>query len=164
MRDVTALNKSREHRKRLEHQLHQAQKMEAIGRLAGGVAHDFNNLLSVILGYGEMVLEELEAEHPHRPSLEEIQASALRAKDLTRQLLAFSRKQILEMKTVDLNTVVLGFEKLLRRLIGERYRPAFVADAGTTHCDGGHQPDGTSADEPGGKCTRCHAQWGQPVP
>lgn len=106
-------------RRALQEQLTQAQKMEAVGRLAGGVAHDFNNMLSIILGYSEMVLEELTKTHPNNEPLTEIHAAALRAKDLTRQLLAFSRKQVLTVKTVDLNTVVTGFEKLLGRVIGE---------------------------------------------
>jgi two-component system, cell cycle sensor histidine kinase and response regulator CckA len=93
--------------------------MESVGRLAGGVAHDFNNLLSIILGYGEIVLEGLGEAHLYRDQLEQVYQAGLRAKDLTRQLLAFSRKQVLEMRTVDVNTVVTGFEKLLRRLIGE---------------------------------------------
>ena len=112
VRDVT------EHRK-LEAQLQQAQKMESVGRLAGGVAHDFNNLLAVILGYGEMLLEELDSGHPHHEPLEEIVQAAIRARDLTRQLLAFSRKQVLEVHPVDINHVVTGFERLLRRVIGE---------------------------------------------
>lgn len=107
-----------EHR-RLEVQLRQAQKMESVGRLAGGVAHDFNNLLSVILGYSEMVLENLPKDYPYREPLAEIHNAGNRAKELTRQLLAFSRKQVLEMQTVDLNNVINDFEKLMRRIIGE---------------------------------------------
>ncbi len=113
-------------RKELEKQLHQAQKMEAIGRLAGGVAHDFNNLLSVVLGYAELVLDN----HPphsidHEPLLE-IHSAADRARNLTRQLLAFSRKQVLEIRDVDINQVISGFEKLLRRVIGEDIRFRFL--------------------------------------
>ncbi len=106
-------------RRRLESQLEQAQKMESVGRLAGGVAHDFNNLLSIILGYGEMLLNDFPHEHPSYESLENIVQAAMRAKDLTRQLLAFSRKQVLEMHPVNVNNVVTGFERLLRRVIGE---------------------------------------------
>lgn len=103
----------------LEDQLRQAQKMEAVGRLAGGVAHDFNNLLSVILGYGEMLLEEIGEGQLYWRRIKAIHEAGLRAQSLTRQLLSFSRKQVLEMKVVDLNAVIAGFEKMLRRLIGE---------------------------------------------
>lgn len=103
----------------LETQLLQSQKMEAIGQLAGGVAHDFNNMLSIILGYGEMLFEELDSDHPHHDPLQEIIRAGIRAKDLTRQLLAFSRKQVLEVNPVDVNDVIVGFEKLMCRIIGE---------------------------------------------
>ncbi len=103
----------------LQSQLRQSQKMEAVGRLAGGVAHDFNNLLSIILGYGEIMLLDLSNNHPHHGQLEQIIRAGERARNLTGQLLAFSRKQVLEMNPVDVNTVVAGFERLLRRVIGE---------------------------------------------
>jgi len=106
-------------RRTLEQQLIQAQKMEAVGRLAGGVAHDFNNLLSVILGYGEMLLGGSDLPPSHRNRVKAVQDAGLRAKDLTRQLLAFSRKQVLEMRVLDVNHVISDFEKLLRRTIGE---------------------------------------------
>jgi len=118
-RDVTERKTAEKEKTRLTEQLQQAQKMESIGRLAGGVAHDFNNLLSIILGYGEIILEDLDFEHPHREPLEQIYQAGIRARELTRQLLAFGRKQVLEIKIVDVNDVVRGFEKLLRRLIGE---------------------------------------------
>lgn len=102
----------------LEAQLLQSQKMEAIGRLAGGVAHDFNNLLTVILGFTDFVLSTPEA-GPNRDQLEEVKSAALRASSLTRQLLAFSRKQILDPRMIDLNAAVSGIEKMLRRLLGE---------------------------------------------
>jgi PAS domain S-box-containing protein len=104
---------------RLEQQLFQAQKMEAIGRLAGGVAHDFNNLLSIITGYGEIVHRRLAAEDPLKGKMEQIVRAAERAAGLTRQLLAFSRKQVLQPRILDLNAVVVDMEKMLRRLIGE---------------------------------------------
>jgi len=106
-------------RRKLESQFRQAQKMEAVGRLAGGVAHDFNNLLMVISGYTEVLLEELPLEDPLLPKAQAIQQAADRATTLTRQLLAFSRKQLLELKVVDVNAIVSDMERLLRPLIGE---------------------------------------------
>jgi two-component system, cell cycle sensor histidine kinase and response regulator CckA len=106
-------------RQALEEQLAQAQKMEAVGRLAGGVAHDFNNLLTVVLGSVELLLDALEPGHPAQPHAEEIRRAAERAAMLTRQLLAFSRKQILQPTVVDLNQVVSDATRMLRHLIGE---------------------------------------------
>jgi two-component system cell cycle sensor histidine kinase/response regulator CckA len=106
-------------RKSLEAQLLQARKMEAVGRLAGGVAHDFNNLLTAILGSAELLLEGLGRDNPEREEAEEIRKAALRAADLTRQLLAFSRQQVLAPQVLDLNEVVANMDKMLRRVIGE---------------------------------------------
>ena len=102
-----------------EEQLRQAQKMEAVGRLAGGVAHDFNNVLSIILSYAEMLLDELPADDPKRDDITEIFQAGWRAADLTRQLLMFSRQQMLEPKLLDLDTVVGSMDKMLRRVLGE---------------------------------------------
>src|SRR5262249_26476436 len=106
-------------RKQLEEQLLQAQKMEAVGRLAGGVAHDFNNMLTVIEGYNRMILDELSSVDPLRECAEEIHRAAERAGALTNQLLAFSRRQIIQPRVMNLNAVVVHTEKMLRRLIGE---------------------------------------------
>ena len=112
MRDITD-------RRRLEEQLRQAQKMEAVGQLAGGVAHDFNNLLTAILGYCHLMLDEIPEGNPLRADLLEIQQAGDRAASLTRQLLAFSRRQMLQPQVVDINALVTPLEKLLRRLISE---------------------------------------------
>ena len=106
-------------RKQLEEQLRQAQKMEAVGRLAGGIAHDFNNLLMVIQGYSDLMVERLPSGDPLHRNAEQIQMAAQRASSLTRQLLAFSRKQMLAPKILNVQTVVADMEKILRRLIGE---------------------------------------------
>jgi two-component system cell cycle sensor histidine kinase/response regulator CckA len=105
-------------RVRLEEQLRQAQKMEAVGRLAGGVAHDFNNVLSVILSYSEMLLLEMKDGEPMRGDIDEIRKAGVRAADLTRQLLMFSRQQVLELKVLDLNEVVTSMDKMLQRILG----------------------------------------------
>jgi two-component system cell cycle sensor histidine kinase/response regulator CckA len=106
-------------RKQLEEQLRQAQKMEAVGRLAGGIAHDFNNLLMVIQGYADLLAERLPEGNPLRRNAEQIQTASQRATSLTRQLLAFSRKQMLAPKVLNVQAVVADMEKILRRLIGE---------------------------------------------
>ncbi len=117
--DITKRKRTEAEREQLLAQLIQAQKMESIGRLAGGIAHDVNHLLSIILGYGEIMLEQMRMDHPYRQPVQEIQAAAIRAKDLTRQLLAFSRKQLLEFRPLDINEVVTRFERMLIRLLGE---------------------------------------------
>ncbi|MFZ2654459.1 MAG: CHASE domain-containing protein [Victivallales bacterium] len=120
--DITGRKLSEEEKFKLEEQLHQAQKIESIGRLAGGVAHDFNNLLTPIIGYAEVLKMDLPAGDPRRDQVNEIKSAAERAKDLTRQLLAFGRKQMLELKIVDLGKVIVNFEKMLRRTIREDIR------------------------------------------
>jgi two-component system, cell cycle sensor histidine kinase and response regulator CckA len=112
--------------RRNEDQLRQAQKMEAVGRLAGGVAHDFNNLLSVILATASLAIEDLPVDDPLRPELDEIRKAGERAAALTRQLLAFSRQQVLHPRVVDLNQIVAGLEKMLRRLVGHDAELALV--------------------------------------
>src|SRR5216117_2233368 len=111
-RDVTE-------RVQLEQQLRQAQKMEAVGRLAGGIAHDFNNILTAITGYADLLLEDLGATDPRRQDADEIHKAADRAAGLTRQLLAFSRQQVLQPTVLEVNTLVSDLEKMLRRLLGE---------------------------------------------
>lgn len=116
---AVVVSRNIEDRKRLEEQVRQAQKMEAVGRLAGGVAHDFNNLLTAINGYSDLLLRSLDRMDPRRADVEEIKETAGRAAGLTQQLLAFSRRQITQPTVVDLNQVVTNLEKMLRRLIGE---------------------------------------------
>ncbi len=118
-RDISERRQAEFERRRLEEQLAQAQKMESIGRLAGGVAHDFNNMLAVILGHSELMLQDLSPDSALAGDLSQIIAAGERARDLTRQLLAFSRKQILDVKILDINPVVQGMEKMIRRLLGE---------------------------------------------
>ena len=118
-RDVTERTRSEETLRRMEAQLLQTQKMEAIGKLAGGVAHDFNNLLSVILGISSLLLENIDEGHPMRADLTEIKESGERAARLTRQLLAFSRRQLLDPRVLDLNDVVVSIDRMLQRVLGE---------------------------------------------
>jgi PAS domain S-box-containing protein len=119
LRDVTRRRTAEEALRESELRLSQAQKMEAVGRLAGGIAHDFNNLLTSIIGYSDLVLEELGDAHANRADVEEIMRAAERAGGLTRQLLAFSRRQVLQPRAVELNAVVADIDRMMRRLIGE---------------------------------------------
>jgi two-component system, cell cycle sensor histidine kinase and response regulator CckA len=118
--DQTERRRAENRRDSLEEQLRQAQKLEAIGRLAGGVAHDFNNVLSVILGYSEDLLQTLEQSDPRWQDMKEIESAANRAAALTRQLLMFSRQQVLEPKVLDLNEVLSQMDRMLARILGEQ--------------------------------------------
>jgi signal transduction histidine kinase/ActR/RegA family two-component response regulator len=120
-------------RQSLEEQFRQAQKMEAVGRLAGGVAHDFNNLLTTILGYSHLILGQMEPHDPQRLDVEEIRKAGDRAAALTKQLLAFSRKQVIEPKVLEVNAVVANMEKMLCRLIGEDIRCVTELDSSAGH-------------------------------
>ena len=119
LRDLTERRKAEEENRRVQNQFIQAQKMESIGRLAGGVAHDFNNMLSIILGYSDMALNKLDKKDPLYRDLMAIHNASERSVALTRQLLAFARKETIEPKVLDLNTVIGDLLKMLRRLIGE---------------------------------------------
>lgn len=119
VRDITDRKLAERETERLHEQLIQAQKMESVGRLAGGVAHDFNNMLSVILGYSELALEQVRKDQPIHPALQGIQQAAQRSANLTKQLLAFARKQTVQPKVLDLNTAVEGMLTMLQRIIGE---------------------------------------------
>lgn len=117
--DLTEQKRLENAQEDLREQLHQAQKLESIGRLAGGIAHDFNNMLSIILGYTELLMDEVLPGQSHQGYLKNIRHAAMHSKELTSRLLAFSRKQILNVETIDLNAVLRNLEKLLRRIIGE---------------------------------------------
>src|SRR5213082_2329455 len=132
VRDVTD-------QRRLQQQVLQSQKMEAVGRLAGGVAHDFNNLLTVITSYSDLLLEDLGPDDPKRDDVGQIRQAAEGAAALTRQLLAFSRQQVLEPKVLDLKATVAATEKLLKRLIGEdvQLTTSLAPDLGAVKADPG---------------------------
>jgi len=117
--DITLLKRAETEKADLEEQLRQSQRIEAVGRLAGGIAHDFNNLMMVIRGYSQLSLAEIKEGDKLRGNLEEIRKATERATDLTRQLLAFSRRQILEFKVLDLSNLIRDMERMLRRVIGE---------------------------------------------
>ncbi len=136
---ITSIGEDITERKRLEDQFRQVQKMEALGRLTGGVAHDFNNLLTAIMGYNELLLLGLETESRLRRNAEEIQKAAERAAALTQQLLAFSRKQVLKPQVIDLNVVVVNMDKILRRLMGGviQFQTRLAPDLGRIRADAG---------------------------
>jgi len=116
-----------------EEQLRQAQKLEAVGRLAAGVAHDFNNILTAIAGHSELLLRRLGADDPRRKNAEQIEKAAYRAAALTRQLLTFSRKQVIEPRVLNLNSVILNVEAMLRRLLGEDIEFRMLLDSAAGH-------------------------------
>ena len=125
-RFIADLKQAGEEKKLLESQLLQAQKMEAVGRLAGGVAHDFNNMLSIIIGHADMVMENMEAANPFLDALKEIKKAGVRSADLTRQLLAFARKQTIAPRRLDLNEAIGKTLKMLQRIIGEDVRLTWI--------------------------------------
>jgi two-component system cell cycle sensor histidine kinase/response regulator CckA len=137
--DITGVKQAEKEKAVLEEQFRQSQKVEAIGRLAGGIAHDFNNALTVIKGYSRLSLMELKQEDPLRTNLEEIEKATERATNLTRQLLAFSRRQVLEIKVFNLNTLLQDLGKMLRRIIGEDIELAtlLAEDLGRVNTDPG---------------------------
>jgi PAS domain S-box-containing protein len=138
-RDITERKRAEEEKAALQEELRQSQKMEAIGGLAGGIAHDFNNLLTVISGNCQLSLLELKEGDPVKGNIQEIKAAADRATSLTRQLLAFSRRQVLNMSVLDLNTIIRDLEKMLRRVIGEDVElvTSLANDLGTVKTDPG---------------------------
>jgi PAS domain S-box-containing protein len=127
-------------RNRLEARLRQSQKMEAVGRLAGGIAHDFNNVLSAVLGYSNLVLDDLAPDDPRRADLEEITDAGMRGAALTRQLLMFSRPQVAERQVLDLNAIIVGVRQMLARIIGEdiRVETRLAEPIGRVRMDPGH--------------------------
>lgn len=124
-RDITAQKHAETEHEKVESQLRQAQKMEAVGQLAGGVAHDFNNMLSVIIGYSEILLDEIPVDAPVYSRIQEINNAGKRSADLTRQLLAFARKQVISPKILDVNADIESMLKMLRRLLGENIELIF---------------------------------------
>jgi two-component system, cell cycle sensor histidine kinase and response regulator CckA len=128
---LVIVNRDITERKQLEEQLYRSQKLEAIGRLSGGVAHDFNNLLGLMIGYSEALQDRIPPDDPYREAVDEIQNAGKRAAALTQQLLAFSRKQVLEPRILSVNTIIQDIEKMLRRLLGEDIEMQLVLSPNT---------------------------------
>ena len=154
--DITEHKRAKAERKKLEAQLFQAQKMESVGRLAGGVAHDFNNMLGVIIGRAEMALEQDVPTDKLRHHLKEILKAGLRSADLTRQLLAFARKQTAVPKILDLNDTISGMLKMLRRLIGEDIELSLGTGTRSLESQNRSLPGGPDPGQSCGQCPRCH--------
>ncbi|MGH7730270.1 MAG: histidine kinase dimerization/phospho-acceptor domain-containing protein, partial [Candidatus Eiseniibacteriota bacterium] len=140
-REIGERQRTEEALRRSEDQLRQSQKLEAVGRLAGGVAHDFNNLLTVILSYTDILAQELGPGHAARAPVEEIERAGLRAADLTRQLLAFSRQQVLDLQILDLNDVLTGVSNMVTRVLGEdiEMRMSLAPTLGSVRADRGQK-------------------------
>ena len=154
-RDITEL-------KRLEQQFRQAQKMEAVGQLAGGVAHDFNNLLTAIIGFGEIAFNSLDPADPNRELITEIRRAGQRAANLTRQLLAFSRKQVLRPEVVSLNTLLADVLKLRAAADRRAHRGVAVAGRAARAGEDRYRPVRAGRHQPGGQRAGCHAARRQP--
>ena len=161
--DISDRKRAEEALRQSQEQMRQAQKMEAVGRLAGGVAHDFNNLLSAILSYSEMVIADLPEGHPSRDDADQIRQAGNRAAELTHQLLAFSRRQLLQLRSLNLNTDrrERGPDAAPRHRRG--YRAPHRARPGARPRARGCRAAGAGADEPGGQRTRRDAVGGRPL-
>jgi two-component system, cell cycle sensor histidine kinase and response regulator CckA len=161
--DITARKQAERDRTRLQNELLHSQKLDSIGRLAGGIAHDFNNLLTVINGYSQLVLSHLAPEDPHHEQLQEVSKAGERAAWLTQQLLAFSRRQVVEPRVLDLNRTVHDMARLLQRVVGEQIQIVQVLEPelGAVVADPGAGVAG--ADEFGGELSRRHAAGRVPV-
>ena len=156
-KSILAINTDITKKKSLEAQLLHAQRMEGIGMVAGGVAHDFNNLLTVINGYSEMVIGRMKPDDPSRGMLQQVYKAGERAATLTRQLLAFSRKQILQVQVLDLNSLIADAEKMLSRLIGEDVQDRHRMRPDARPGQGGRGPDRADSAEPLRQRPRRHA-------
>ena len=164
IQDITDRKKAEQELVLLQEQLRQAQKMEAIGQLAGGIAHDFNNILTVINGRSELALFKLREGDPLKTNIEEIKKASERAASLTQQLLAFSRRQILEFKVLDLNAILLDLNKMLRRVIGEDIELVTLLGERPREGEDRPGPDRAGDSQSGGQCEGCDAERGETHP